>query len=378
MPPSSINHGLSVFTHADAAAAAATTANRRLRWPLADDRIFPISNCCHDATSGAFYPGHRSGPEGIDFACGVGTPVHALYGGVVVKIQDRDSAPYGQFVTLHSGTDRAANSGFRHTYAHWAAGAGAGVQLAAPVSKGPLLGGSGTRGGVEAHLQVQLQPFGGPGGVQPAENIPPHGAIGDQIEITPAATRISGCMNFACFLPASHGGPPVTFDFLRSFNQLLRARDASARIPVYREMWSDGRRLPDTALQAVSPRLGTIDGSPLGGYVVTGLHPGGPSPAGYQIRWTEPENGWVFQSGTGGAHHGPWVQVEEAPARRPGPPRRLTLGMATRGRDAQPLRTPCRSAGCPRSSWPPCRPQGRSPGGTPARRRRICTPWGAG
>ena len=147
------------------------------------------------------------------------------------------------------------------------------MQLAAPVSKGPLLGGSGTSGGVEAHLQVQLQPFDGPGGVRPAENMPPHGANGDQIEITPAAPRISGCMNFACFLPASHGGPPVTFDFLRSFNQLLRARDAAARILVDREMWSAGQLLPATALQAVSNRLGTLDGSPLGGYVVTGLYP---------------------------------------------------------------------------------------------------------
>ena len=192
------------------------------------------------------------------------------------------------------------------------------MQLAAPVSKGPLLGGSGTSGGVEAHLHVPLQPFDGHGGVQPAENMPPHGANGDQIEITPAATRISGCMNFACFRPASHGGPPVTFDFLRSFNQLLSVRAAAARIPVYREMWSNGQLRPATALQAVSHRLGTLDGSKLGGYVVTGLHPGGPSPAGYQIRWTEPENGWVFQSGTVGAHHGPWVQLEEAPGTAPG------------------------------------------------------------
>ena len=63
------------------------------------------------------------------------------YEGVVVEIEDRDSAPYGQFVTLHSGTDPAANSGFLHTYAHLAGVAGAGVQLAAPVSKGQLLGG---------------------------------------------------------------------------------------------------------------------------------------------------------------------------------------------------------------------------------------------
>ena len=148
------------------------------------------------------------------------------------------------------------------------------MQLAAPVSKGPLLGGSVTRGVGAAHLQVPLQPFDGPGGVQPAENMPPHGANGDQIESTPAAPRISGGMNVACFRPASQGGPPVTCDFLRSFNQLLRARAAAARIPVDREMWSDGPlRLPAPARQAASPRLGTLDGSPLGGYVGTGLYP---------------------------------------------------------------------------------------------------------
>ena len=182
---------------------------------------------------------------------------------------------------------------------------------------------------------MQLQPFDGNGGVRPAENMPPHVANSDQIEITTAATRISGCMNFACFLPASHGGPPVTFDFLRSFNQLLSVRDAAARIPVYREMWSDGQLLPDPALQAASNRLGTLDGSRLGGYVVTGLYPGGPSPAGYQIRWTEPENGWVFQkryrggpsravgTGRGSTRHGARDHPE------------LTLGGATRGLGAQ-------------------------------------------
>ena len=313
MPVTGTNHGLTVLTQADSDPNADTTDNLRLRRPVMEK----VYNRFNDATSGAAY-GHASGHEGIDFFCGGGTPVQALYGGVVVKIQDRDIAPYGQFVTLHSGTDPAANSGFLHTYAHLAAGAGAGVQLAAPVSKGQLLGVSGTSGGVEAHLHVHLQPFDWHGGVQPAENMPPHGANGDQIEITTAATRISGCMNFACFLPASHGGPPVTFDFLRSFNQLLSVRDAAARIPVYREMWSNGQLLPDTALQAVSNRLGTLDGSKLGGYVVTGLHPGGPSPAGYQIRCTEPERGWVFQSGTVGAHHVPWVQVEEAPGTAPG------------------------------------------------------------
>ena len=208
------------------------------------------------------------------------------------------------------------------------------MQLAAPVSKGPLLGGGGPApAGLERHIcDVPLQPFDGPGGVQPAENMPPHGVTGDQIESTPAAPRISGGMNVACFRPASQGGPPVTCDFLRSFNQLLRARAAAARIPVDREMWSNGPLRPAPARQAASNRLGTLDGSPLGGYVGTGLHPGAPSPAGYQIRWTEPERGWVFQSGTGGAHHGPWVQVEETPGTGARGFPELTLGVATQGR----------------------------------------------
>ena len=110
MPVTGTNHGLTVLTQADSDPNADTTDNLRLRRPVMEK----VYNRFNDATSGAAY-GHASGHEGIDFFCGGGTPVQALYGGVVVKIQDRDLAPYGQFVTLHSGTDPAANSGFLHT-----------------------------------------------------------------------------------------------------------------------------------------------------------------------------------------------------------------------------------------------------------------------
>ena len=118
------NHGLSVFTHAHAAAAA-TTAHRRLRWAFADDRIFPISNCFNDATSGAFYPGHRSGPEGIDFAGGAGPPGQALYEGVVG--QDPGPRPRTLWPVRHPP--------FRH---------GPGRQFRVPAHLGPL--GRGGRG----------------------------------------------------------------------------------------------------------------------------------------------------------------------------------------------------------------------------------------
>ena len=309
------NHGLSVLTNA--------AAEERLQWPFKDSAgapaIFSLSTTFNDATSGAVYA-HASGHEGIDFACGLNTRVCAMYAGVVIAVIDEygptTGAPYGNFVTIQSHTNPANNAGFEHTYAHLSTVA---VACGDMVDKGDTIGQSGNTGRVPAHLHVHLKPFDRNGNVPcPWEDEPLQVSDHQDSAHSPIASRISGCMDFACFLPASHGGPPVTFDFLRSFNQLLSARDASARIPVYREMWSDGRRLPDTALQAVSNRLGTIDGSKLGGYVVTGLHPGGPSPDGYQIRCTEPERGWVFQSGTVGAHHVPWVQVEEAPGTAPG------------------------------------------------------------
>ena len=85
----------------------------------------------------------------------------------------------------------------------------------------------------------------------------------------PLATRIFGCMNFACFLPADSGAPAIEAE-----GPLLSARDAYAdAIPVYREFTSNNTLLPDDALNADFKRLGTINGSKLGCYAVTGQYP---------------------------------------------------------------------------------------------------------
>ena len=313
MPVLSTNHGLTVLTRADADAPA---TNGRLQRPVSTD--FVLSTTFNDATSGDDYA-HSSGHEGIDFDCGEATSVYAMYGGTVTV--GTGHAAYGTFIRILSYTNAALTKGFEHTYAHLNSVADENevvLETGDTVVKGDQIGTSGNTGGVGPHLHVHVKPF-AQGGTSVTRDDNPQGChIAGGPDHTPetlVAPRISGCLNFACFLPASHGGPPVTFDFLRSFNQLLRARDASARIPVDREMWSNGQQLPATALQAASNRLGTLDGSPTGRLR---RHRPVPAPDGYQIRWTEPERGWVFQSGTGGAHHGPWVQVEEVPGAVPG------------------------------------------------------------
>ena len=269
MPVTGTNHGLTVLTHADSDPNADTTDNLRLCRPVME-KVF---NCFNDATSGAKYV-HASGHEGIDFLCELETEVRAMYSGVVLEVKSdwtAEDGPYGNFVTIQSFSNPATNAGFEHTYAHLSTVI---VNCGDVVTKGDCIGESGQSGDVGPHLHVHLKPFDANGNVPcPWEDEPPQDSDYQRTVESPIASRISGCMNFACFRPASHGGPPVTFDFLRSFNQLLRARDASARIPVDREMWSAGQQLPATALQAASNRLGTLDGSPLGGYVVTGLYP---------------------------------------------------------------------------------------------------------
>ena len=324
----STNHGLSVLTNA--------APSHRLGSPLTAkvtvnkkevDRY--ITNCFNDATSGDDTPAFSSGHEGLDFACDEGNAVKAMYGGTVTVLNNEF---YGLHVKIRPVTDQATTVGFEHLYAHLDSVADkfTGATPATTVEKGEEIGVSGVSGNATGpHLHVHVKPFDASGA--PTHEFAPANATDKEIleyPYPPLATRISGAMNFACFRPADHGGPPITFDFLRSFNQLLRARAAAARIPVDREMWSNGPLRPAPALQAASPRLGTLDGSPLGGYVGTGLYPLGPSPAGYQIRWTEPERGWVFQSGTGGAHYGPWVPVEETPGAGARDHPELTLGGA--------------------------------------------------
>ena len=247
MPPSATNHGLSVFTPC--------------RWGLPPPLPRPTGGCVgplqtkqpsrsatavNDATSGEFYD-HRSGHEGLDFACGDDVAVHAMYGGVVVEVQESHRY-YGKFVTIQSCTDLDSNSGFVHKYAHLSAVAEVAVQkswkLAIPLSQRP----KDRRVRRHRHLNTPTcmcisSPLTGTAWYCRLENMPPQVDNEGEIEITTEATRISGCMNFVCFLPASHGAPPVTFDFLRSFNQLLSARDSSAQIPVYEAILSDGTLL---------------------------------------------------------------------------------------------------------------------------------------
>ena len=89
-----------------------------------------------------------------------------------------------------------------------------------------------------------------------------------------AATRILGCMNFACFLP-----PDTTLRPITAQGKLLSARDANAQIPVY------------TTKEGYA-KLDTIDGSKLGCYAVIGQDPEQGTPTRYQIQFAG-TSGWV-------------------------------------------------------------------------------------
>ena len=296
------HHGLSVLTNA--------AAEERLQWPFKDSAgapaIFSLSNTFNDATSGAVYA-HASGHEGIDFACNVDTPVYAMYGGVVIAVIDEygptTGAPYGNFVTIQSHTNPANNAGFEHTYAHLSTVA---VACGDMVDKGDTIGQSGNTGRVPAHLHVHLQPFSAGGEVPYPREDSPAGTT-DYEPVTTVATRISGCMNFACFLPADGILPAIT-----AAGQLLSARDANARIPVY----------ADPGGSLLGPNV--IDGSKLGCYAVTNKETVDDS-IWYQIQFADPGPdpvvdpglGWVSQMGTVRTddvdYHVQWVQVEDAP-----------------------------------------------------------------
>ena len=349
--PIANNHGLTVLTGADADANADTAANRRLRRPVS--RAFGLSNRFNDATSGNFTPDFSSGHEGLDFGCGVGTEVRAMYGGEVVdihkeyEIANAYSVAYGIKVVIKSILENGA--GFQHTYAHlahprhllenpntpdsdinaqsspstfaevphgdstrrltWAEYQNAKRlldlvartvgQSGTMLTKGQVIGVSGATGTDKAHLHVHVKPFNERGRVT-TEFAPanaPDRETRKQL-YPPLATRISGCMNFACFLPADGTLPAITAD-----GPLLNARDAYARdtsaIPVYREKVGPSQR-------------GTINGAKLGCYAVTGQHPAQGTPTRYQIQFTADEKGWVSRLGTVGVHSNvQWVHVQD-------------------------------------------------------------------
>ena len=235
MTVSSINHGLSVYTRADNDPGADTADNRRLRRPV--DEI--VSNTFNDATSGEYYD-FFSGHQGIDFACGAGTDVRAMYGGVVIKVvnQWRQASPDEQFlgnhVTIRSCTDPANGAGFEHTYAHLQSKAG-NLEVGDAVAKGDLIGTSGDTGTNNAgnfHLHVHLRAFGENGIVTDTYVPAKKGKVRDE-QITKPYSRIDGCINFACFLPrdAKALAPAISSDSFPSGSghRLLSPRDANAK-----------------------------------------------------------------------------------------------------------------------------------------------------
>ncbi len=266
MTVTSTNHGLSVLTDAD--------PDHRLLRPVAEI----VSNCFNDATSGHLYD-HSSGHEGIDFSCAVGTKVKAMYRGEVIKVKTNDTPPYGLYVQIRSYTDRAHHAGFEHRYAHLSE---IKVKLNQSVDKGELIGHSGNTGGVQPHLHVHLKPFDANGKVpSPGEDNPPGCSDYKKPDRTPktfVADRISGCMNFACFLPPDNGVPAIAVA-----GPLLSPRDSYASIPVYQK----------PKLDAI---LSTIDGSNIGCYAVKDTQQVGDI-TWYQIRFSDTQNGWVAREG---------------------------------------------------------------------------------
>ena len=163
------------------------------------------------------------------------------------------------------------------------------------LTKGQVIGVSGATGNVTGrHLHVHVKPFDDESGMPNREFVPENATDKETREqlYPPLATRISGCMNFACFLPADGTLPAIAADGL-----LLSARDSDARIPVY--MDAGGTTSVDT-----------IDGSKIGCYTVTDRATVGGS-TWYAVQFSAGRR-WVSKTGMVGTHPDPvqWVRVE--------------------------------------------------------------------
>lgn len=221
MTVTSTHHGLSVYTGADDDMGADTADNRRLRRPVPE--TITVNNTFNDATSGEYYD-FFSGHQGIDFPCGAGTAVEAMYGGIVVKVVNNwtvgTAESLGNFVTIRSCTDPATGAGFEHTYAHLQGGANIVVVKGMSVAKGDTIGTSGASGTYvktptpedpnattkpRAHLHAHVRAFGAKStemeGIVTEEYVPNKERKEREVEITKPYSRIDGCLNFACFLP---------------------------------------------------------------------------------------------------------------------------------------------------------------------------------
>ena len=340
MPVTTENHGLSVITRADGNAAAATTDNLRLASPLAamvtvsgELVARSLTNCFNDATTGHLTTAFSSGHEGLDFACDAGNGVKAMYGGVVTAVKGDwvrgvVGFPYGNSVTIRSCTDPVAGSGFEHRYGHLRS---ANVNVGDTVAKGDPIGSSGSTGDIPAtafHLHVHLKPFNGSG--QPTkEFVPENAPEGDRLlayKYPPRADRISGCMDFTCFLPAdppiegyTSGVPGVTaFDSSRG-KRLLSPRSNAYHIPVYRRITADGSPLSATQLNGSGNVMDRISGAHIGCYTVSSMYPNAENPVWYRIHLGVGAQGlgWVSDTVDAESSGVQWVRVEEAPATVP-------------------------------------------------------------
>ncbi len=325
-----INHGLSVHTTADDDNGADTADNRRLLRPIPQEGDIIVYNTFNDATSGDFY-GRAAGHNGIDFLCGTGTDVRAMYEGVVTEIE-RDwgvgaEEGYGNYVKILSCTNPASQSGFSHVYTHLQGGTNIVVTEGETVRKGQVIGTSGASGTYKKrtptednpskttkprpHLHVHLRPFNSEGRVPPSrENRFLTNDVGVQDPVTRLADRIDGCMDFACFLPldaqtAVNNHTHVPAPIASGTSTLLSPRDAFAEIPVHGD--NNGERGSATG------RI--IHGKYLACYAVLGKTQVG-NATWYRIQYeagTATDLGirWVSSQGTVKGHTVTWVQVAE-------------------------------------------------------------------
>lgn len=129
-----------------------------LALPFARGKSIAINNHFDSPCSRHLYKGD-AGHDGLDWPVGEGTPVHAMYGGTVYRVQLNPIADeYGIWVGIRSLTNASTDSGFEHAYAHLSA---LDVYVGQTVEKGDRLGWSGhtSKDRVGNHLHVGLRPY---------------------------------------------------------------------------------------------------------------------------------------------------------------------------------------------------------------------------
>ena len=162
-------------------------------------------NGFNEESSRALYP--AGGHEGIDWACPIGTPIHAMAAGSVKETRrcetdkSSDSGSYGNFVRIHTGREvQNRTEGFEVGYAHLSE---VYVYAGQEVVQGQLIGLSGNTGrSTGPHLHVHFKPF----GVLTENENNPHGLVRPE-DTSPSTwqgqTMILGCFDFSTYLPAN-------------------------------------------------------------------------------------------------------------------------------------------------------------------------------